>query len=138
MMGIIQLLQSGYYCWLNSITKIMPKRVAYAFLKIWIIVLILGIVIFRLVYFPSNREFYKIQVIGQIEKIEKIENKSKHWAVKIDTNWYFVQKLGMNKFKKGQRIVKESDSWLFTVYDSIGNIVYQDNAKYIIFHSYHE
>ncbi len=79
--------------------------------------------------FP-NYKYYKSQIVGRVEQIEQ---KPKNWNIRIDSQWYFVQRPAIRNIKVGNRVVKLPDSWVFTVYDSLGNIKYQDSLQTVHF-----
>lgn len=95
------------------------------------IAMIVMIVFAVSMFFPfPNYEYYKIGIQG---RVGKIECKPKNRNLKIGTQWYFVQMRSIRNIEVGNEIVKMPDSWILTVYDSLGNIRYQDSLKTINF-----
>lgn len=123
-MNIIDFLRANYYYWNNRFVKIVPINFAYAFMKVWIVIMIL--IVFCVAYPFPNHEYYKCGISGIVEKIER---EPKNWNIKIDSNWYFVRYKGINHIMVDRRIVKKPNSWLLTIYDSTGIIKYQDSIQ---------
>lgn len=127
-MGIMDFFRANYNYWYNRILKIIPINWAYAYMKAGVIFMVLFAVG---IFFPfPNRDYYKSAIIGEVKQIER---QPKNWNIKVGTNWYFVQRPGMSRLKAGHKIVKVRDSWVFTVYDSLGNMLYQDSLKTVNF-----
>lgn len=127
-MNIKEFFQANFCYWNNHFTKIIPINVAYAYMKVMVIIMIIAVV---LIAYPfPNREYYKSGIKGTVVKIER---EPKNWNVKIDSNWYFVRRPKKDFLKMGSRIIKNPGSWVFTIYDTVGNIVYQDSLKDITF-----
>ena len=116
------------FYWYNYISKVVPVNFAWHYMRIGVLLLLI-FVIGMLFSFP-NYEYYKTGIRG---KIEKIECRPKNNNFKIGGQWYFVQMPGIQNIEVGDEIVKEPDSWILTVYDSLGNIRYRDSLKTINF-----
>lgn len=126
--GLVKILRLNYFYWYNRICRIIPIKFAYGYMKIAMIVMIVFAVS---MFFPfPNYEYYKIGIQG---RVGKIECKPKNRNLKIGTQWYFVQMRGIRNIEVGNEIVKMPDSWILTVYNSLGNIRYQDSLKTINF-----
>lgn len=128
MVRIKEFFRANYYYWYNRLIKIIPINFAYIYMKIGMIFM----VIFAIGIFFSfpNYKYYESQIVG---KVEQIEQKPKNWNIRIDSQWYFVQRPAIRNIEVGNRVVKLPDSWVFTVYDSLGNIKYQDSLQTVHF-----
>lgn len=127
MMNVIDLLRTGYYSRRNRLYRVIPIRFAYVYMKVWVVAAILIIVC---TYPFPNRKYYKLGINGKVEKMERVY---KDWHLKIGTNWYLVNRRGMQYVQPGHIIVKKPFSWIFTVSDSLGNTVYQDSVRSLTF-----
>lgn len=128
MVRIKEFFRANYYYWYNRLIKIIPINFAYIYMKIGMIFM----VIFAIGIFFSfpNYKYYESQIVGRVEQIEQ---KPKNWNIRIDSQWYFVQRPAIRNIEVGNRVVKLPDSWVFTVYDSLGNIKYQDSLQTVHF-----
>lgn len=118
----------NYFYWYNRIIRVVPIRFAYGYMKIMVIVMI---IFAGGMFFPlPNYEYYEIGIQG---RVEKIECKPKSRNLKIGSQWYLVQMRGVQNIEVGNEIVKMPNSWILTIYDSLGNIRYQDSLKTINF-----
>lgn len=128
MVRIKEFFRANYYYWYNRLIKIIPINFAYIYMKIGMIFM----VIFAIGIFFSfpNYKYYESQIVGRVEQIEQ---KPKNWNIRIDSQWYFVQRPAIRNIEVGNRVVKLPDSWVFTVYDSLGNVKYQDSLQTVHF-----
>ena len=120
---------ANYFYWHHYISKVIPVNVAKCYMRIGVILMIIFVVGMFFLSFP-NYEYYRTEIRG---KVEKIEYKPKNNNFKIGTQWYFVQMPGIQNIEIGDEIMKGPDSWILTVYDSLGNIRYRDSLKTINF-----
>ena len=120
-----------------SLSKLFYKAERIVpFKRIFPVFVIMGLIIITLIIATiwhenkSNKKFYKIELIGKVEDIYKLQRSNSY---KISGNWYLIKGEFINNIMINDSIIKKRNSYVLKIKNNKNNVKFEEEIKYLVF-----
>jgi len=114
----------------SELDKIVPLKKILPFFYFIGIVFLLGIIVGEICSNIPNTNFYKVELIGEVDEII---NKPKDSFFYINDNWYLIKDDCIKYISLGDSIHKNLNSYKVIICDDLSDIKWQGQFKSLVF-----